>query len=127
MRVFKTKWFARYARKNGIDDNALIETVREAEGGLIECDYGGGLVKQRIPRDGAGKSGGYRGVLAYRSETRSVFLYCFAKSKLDNIKKSDVEAFKLIAAKFLGFSDTEIATAIENEEIEEVEYNAKKI
>lgn len=127
MRVFKTKWFARYARKEGIDDKILVEAIREVEKGLLDADYGGGLIKKRIARDGAGKSGGYRSIIAYRSGTRSVFLYCFAKSNIENLKKSEVTAYKMITAKYLGFNDTEIASASKNGELEEVEYNDDKI
>lgn len=81
MRLFKTKWFARFARKEGIEDRKLVDAVREMERGLIDADYGGGLIKKRVARDGAGKSGGYRSIIAYRSETRCVFMFCFAKKR----------------------------------------------
>lgn len=57
VRIFKTKWFTRFAAKEGVDDAKLAETVQNIESGLIDADYGGGLVKQRIARDGGGKSG----------------------------------------------------------------------
>jgi hypothetical protein len=58
VRIFKTKWFARFARKENILDARLIEAVRLAEDNKIDSILGGGLIKQRIPRDGGGKSGG---------------------------------------------------------------------
>lgn len=127
MRVFKTKWFARYTRKEGIDEKVLVEAIREVEKGLLDADYGCGLIKKRIARDGAGKSGGYRSIIAYRSGTRSVLLYCFAKSDIENLKKGEVTAYKMITAKYFGFSDAEIASALKNGELEEVEYNDDKI
>ncbi|MDR0383569.1 MAG: type II toxin-antitoxin system RelE/ParE family toxin, partial [Spirochaetaceae bacterium] len=33
MRIFKSKWFARFARKNRIDDSALKEAVADIEAG----------------------------------------------------------------------------------------------
>ena len=48
MRVFKTKWFARFARKEDISDKKLIDAVREAENGLNDGDLGGGLIKTSL-------------------------------------------------------------------------------
>jgi RelE toxin of RelE / RelB toxin-antitoxin system len=47
MRIFKNKWFVRFARKERITDAKLAEAVRNAEKGLIDADYGGGVIKQR--------------------------------------------------------------------------------
>lgn len=127
MRVFKAKWFARYARKEGIDDRKLVQAIHEAEKGQIDADYGGGLIKKRIARDGDGKSGGYRSIIAYRSKTRCVFLYCFAKNDMENLNKKEVSGYKALSALYLGFTDREIATALEKREIEEVEYNDEEI
>ena len=50
MRVFKTKWFVRFARREEISDKALREAVERAEHGLIDADLGGGLIKQRVAK-----------------------------------------------------------------------------
>jgi hypothetical protein len=42
MRVFKTRWFARFARSEGIGDISLREAIERAERGLIDADLGGG-------------------------------------------------------------------------------------
>ena len=34
MRIFKTKWFIRFARKQGIKDSKLIKAIEEIEEGL---------------------------------------------------------------------------------------------
>ena len=127
MRVFKTKWFSRYARKESIDDDKLAEAIREVEKGQIDAVLGGGLIKKRVARDGGGKSGGYRSLIAYKSETRCLFLYCFAKNDFDNIEDDDLKEYKKFSQKFLGFNDTEIAFALENGTIQEIKYNDKKI
>jgi hypothetical protein len=66
MRIFKNKWFVRFARKERITDTKLAQAVRNAEKGLIDADYGGGVIKQRIARAGQGKSGGYRSIIILR-------------------------------------------------------------
>lgn len=127
MRILKTKWFARFTRRENIADSKLVEAIQEIEKGLIDADYGGGLIKKRVARDGGGKSGGYRSIIAYRSETRSVFMFCFAKSDKENLDKNEVAQYKDAAGIYLGFSDTEIAEALKQRELEEVEYHDDKI
>jgi hypothetical protein len=66
MRVFKNAWFGRFARKEKISAAALLDAVERAEKGLIDADLGGSVIKQRIARPYAGKSGGFRSVVLYR-------------------------------------------------------------
>ena len=49
-RVFKTRWFERFARKEKIRDPVLVDAVARAEGGQVDADLGGGVIKQRIAR-----------------------------------------------------------------------------
>jgi hypothetical protein len=72
VRVFATKVFVRFTRSERLDDKRLCEAIARAESGLIDAELGGGLIKQRVARQGGGRSGGYRTVIAYRSEQRSV-------------------------------------------------------
>ena len=41
MQAFKTKGFARWARKEGLGDDALTSAVFEMEHGLIDVNLGG--------------------------------------------------------------------------------------
>ncbi len=66
-RFFANRWFAKFAAKEKISDATLADAVRRAESGLIDADLGSGLIKQRIARQGRGKSGGYRSILIFRS------------------------------------------------------------
>lgn len=84
MRLFKTKSFIRFARRERISDASLREAVQRAERGLVDAELGG-VIKQRVARPGQGRSGGYRVLPAYRVNTLSVFLYGFAKNERDNI------------------------------------------
>jgi hypothetical protein len=85
VRIFKTKWLARYARRQRIADRSLKEAVMRAGHGTIDADLGGGIIKQRVARSGQGRSGGYRMLIAYRPGARAVFLYAFAKNERENI------------------------------------------
>ena len=80
MRIFKSKWFTKFARKECIADAKLCEAVRNAEQGIIDADYGDGVIKQRIARPNEGKSGGYRSIVLFRLGDRAFFVYGFAKS-----------------------------------------------
>jgi len=71
MRIYKSKWLARFSRKERSADASLCEAVRNAERGMIDADYGGGVIKQRIARQNEGKSGGYRSIILFRNLTLS--------------------------------------------------------
>lgn len=120
MRVFKTRWLARFARHERIEDRNLIEAIARAEQGLIDADLGGGLIKQRVARKGQGRSGGYRMMIAYRTKDRAVFFYGFAKSERENVGPDELLTMREIAAEFLARDADQIAEAIRNNKIEEV-------
>jgi hypothetical protein len=121
VRIFKNKWFAKFAGKEGISDEKLIQAVRDVDAGNIDADYGGGVIKQRIARPKEGKSGGYRSIILYRKEDKAFFVYGFAKSVMENIDKADVKGFKQLAKVMLDLTDEELKILMKNKEIEEVE------
>ena len=96
MQVFKTKWFARFARQELISDASLREAIARAEQGLIDADLGGGLIKQRIARKGQGRSGGYRSVIAFRKGRRAVFIFGLTKSDKENFAQDELESAREI-------------------------------
>jgi hypothetical protein len=120
VRVFKTKEFARFSRRDKIADAWLCEAVDRAERGLVDADLGGGLIKQRIARAGQGRSGGYRTLMAFRSKERTIFVYGFAKSERDNIDSDELEYWRRIARSFLNMPDATIATMLNQQELKEV-------
>ena len=101
MRIYKTKVFARFARKERINDRELIEAIERAEQGLIDAALGGGLIKQRVARPGSGRSGGYRVVIALRTKERAIFIHGFAKNDQANIGTKELEVLQDIARAFL--------------------------
>jgi hypothetical protein len=74
MAVYKTRWFDRWARKEGLAASSLCAAVEEMRQSLVDADLGGGLVKKRIGRPGQGKSGGYRTLVATNKGNRWVFV-----------------------------------------------------
>jgi hypothetical protein len=101
MRVFKTRWFARFAKHELIADAALREAIARAERGLIDADLGGGLIKQRVARQGQGRTGGYRTIIAFRAGSKAFFLHGFAKSDRDNIGEDELIALKKFGTRLL--------------------------
>jgi hypothetical protein len=121
VRIFKNRWFARFARKNGIDDEALKSAVSEIEAGNFDADLGGHVYKQRVARPGGGKRGGYRAVLFFKCEERAFFVYGFAKNKMDNISESDLAEFRELAKQYLAYSTEEISAATDSKKFFEIE------
>lgn len=121
MEVYKTRWFSRWARKQGLDSSSLCKAVREMVAGLYEADLGGGLLKKRIARSGQGKSGGFRTLVATNRGDRWIFVYGFAKSDRSNIDPDEEEALKKLASTLLSLAPEEMEKAENAGEIIEVD------
>ena len=100
MRIFKNTWFSRFAEKEGITDAELRGLVSLLEAGQPDADLGGGVYKMRLARPGEGKSGGYRAIVFFKSEERTFFEYCFAKSNMGNISQKLLKYYKESAKKY---------------------------
>lgn len=114
MRIFRNKSFTRFAKNAELDDAALRKAVDDAERGLIDARLGGGVIKQRVARQGKGKSGGFRTIILYKAHTLAFFVHGFAKKDQDNIANNELAALKLLASQMLSFDDKEIAKAVES-------------
>jgi hypothetical protein len=121
VRIFKTKWLTRFARREAIADHSLREAIERAGRGLIEADLGGDLIKLRVARQGQGRSGGYRMLVAYRAQGRAVFLFGFAKSDQENIGPTELLSFREIAADWMAADDSRIREKIVDGTIKEIE------
>ena len=121
MRSFKTKWLTWFARREGIADKSLCETIERAERGLIDVDLGGGLIKMRVARQGEGRSGGYRTIVAYRAKERAVFLYGFAKNAIDNISPDELLVFRRVAENWLVADAAKLREEIGAGNLQEIE------
>jgi hypothetical protein len=120
VRIFTTKWLARFARRERITDESLREAIERAERGLVDADLGGGVIKQRVARSGQGRSGGYRMLVAYRAGARAVFLYGFAKNERENIGSDELLTLREIGAAWLAADAARIAQALKDEALQEV-------
>jgi hypothetical protein len=127
MRVFKNAWFRKFATKERISDAALCEAVSRAEIGLVDADLGGGLLKQRVARPGAGRSGGYRTILVFRSGARAVFVFGFAKSDRANLTMEEETAYKAAARLVLAFSEDQLDAEVASGRMTEVKCDGQDL
>jgi hypothetical protein len=121
VRIFKNKWFPKFARDEDISDAKLCRAVKDAENGLTDADYGGGVIKQRIARQNEGKSGGYRAIILFRRGDKSFFVYGFPKNEREDISKAEERAFKDLANITLSLSDDELETLLKQGTFKPVE------
>ena len=120
MRIFTSRWFQRFARKEGIADAALRKAVERAEKGQVDADLGGEVIKQRIARPGQGKSKGYRTIIVFRRGAKAFFMYGFAKSHRANINADEEEQFKEAAKHVLALTEKQLAELLMKGDFTEV-------
>jgi hypothetical protein len=125
VRIFKTKWVARFIRRERIHDAGLKEAIERAERGIVDADLGGGLIKQRVARPGQGRSGGFRMIVAYRTEQRAFFVYGFAKNERENIEDSELQTLRDIAAELLSHDETALDDAVSMGNLQEIKNGEK--
>ena len=111
MQTFKTKAFARFADRAGLEDAALCEAVRRARDGLIDADLGGGVIKQRIARKGGGRSAGFRTIVVFRRGALAFFVHGFAKSDRENLRRKELSGLRSLANEYLALDEAGLAAA----------------
>jgi hypothetical protein len=105
LRIFKLKWFSRWAKKHALTDGILKFAVEEIVAGIVEADLGGNLYKKRIATRGRGKSGSVRTILTYSAGNKTFYLYAFEKSDQDNITNKEKAALQELGNFYLGLDD----------------------
>lgn len=120
MRIFKNKWFVKFAKKEKIDDEKLCGLINEIVKGNVDVDYGGGVIKQRLARLNQGKSSGYRCIILYHHYDKYFFVYGFPKNERENISKEDEKAFKALSQKMLQLSNNDLEKMLQVGILEEV-------
>jgi len=113
-RIFKTAWFAKAARKAGIEDAALREAVRQAACGQA-VDMGGGVFKKRLNQNR------HRAIVLARVANRWVLEYVFAKQDKANIARDELQAFRKLAGLYAGLSDEQVQRLLDNGDWTEID------
>ena len=120
MRIFKTKIFSKWAKPQNINDDSLKKAVTELCQGNSDGDLGGYVFKKRVAREGQGKSGSYRTIIAFKIDDNAFFVYGFSKSDKANLDTKELKAFKQLAKDLMRMSSKQIELALSNEELIEV-------
>jgi len=120
VRIFKDEEFARRARKEKISDETLREIVAAAERGIVAARLGGELLKLRIARPGAGKSGGYRSIIAFRHKDKAFYIHLFSKNDTDNIYEGELADLKAYGRILLSLTDPQLRVAIDADKLMEI-------
>ena len=79
--------------------------------GIASANLGGGVVKDRIPREGQGRSGGFRTLCCLRDDGIAIFFSLFAKKDKANIDNQELQEARRIAAGFRALSEDELRAA----------------
>jgi hypothetical protein len=124
-RIFKTPDFVSWANDEGVSDETLLAAIKEVETGLIDANLGGNVIKKRVARPNDGKSGGFRTIIAFKSNDNAFFIFGFAKNEKENLSLKEKKALKLLAKEYFSYDDKQLATALKVKELIEVEETSK--
>jgi hypothetical protein len=115
MDIYKTREFSRLAGKARLTDAELLASAKRAEKGLADAEIGKFLIKQRVPRRGRGRAGGFRAILFHRQGDKAVFLHLFAKNERGNLSSTEEDAYRVIAKAMAKLSRSAIEELIERQ------------
>ena len=126
MIVYLSKAFTRLARREGLIKVHICQAVAEMNAGLIDANLGASLFKKRIAMPGQGKRGSWRALLGFQVGKKAFFLYLFPKNSRDNIEDDEMKALKRLTKYYLTLKPSEIKTALQCGELNEVNCNEKE-
>jgi hypothetical protein len=117
--------FAAGCEIKGWKDDDLCRAVLEMTEGLIDANLGGALFKKRIARNGQGKRGGFRTIVAKPEFETWLFVYGFAKSDLSNISTARELHCRDAVKEFLSLGLDQRETEIEDGRLFKVNCHAQ--
>lgn len=126
MNVYLSKAFTRLARREELTDVHICQAVAEMNAGLIDANLGAGLFKKRIAMPGQGKRGSWRALLGFQAGKKAFLLYLFPKNSRGNIEDDEMKALKRLTRYYLALKPSEIKTALQCGELNEVNCNEKE-
>ncbi len=112
MKKLSTKWSKKWSKKVNLSNQNLLDAINALETGLSTADLGNHLFKVRIKRDHSGKSSGFRTIILFKTDDRSIFLFGFGKNEKENIDKNELQYLKTLGNDLLSLNYTELEKAI---------------
>jgi len=113
MDILSIKWFKKWSKKASLENQDLLDAVKNLEDGLSTANLGNHLFKVRAKREHGGKSSGFRTIVVYRENDKAVFLYGFGKNEKQNISKSELQYFKKLGNDLLALDKDQLKQFIE--------------
>ncbi len=128
MKHYKIRKFISEAKKIDLKDEILVETLNEFLGMGREhqqkYSLGANLYKLRLStKEGRGKSGGSRSILAFKKDSRLFWLHLFSKNEKGNVTTSELKKLKELSNIVLELSDEQIYKLLNLGELYEVNEN----
>ncbi|WP_210080401.1 type II toxin-antitoxin system RelE/ParE family toxin [Pantoea endophytica] len=120
MAIYVLKPFDRNTKGDAINSAKLCKAALEV---MAEASFGRGVYKKRIPLV-AGKSGGARAVVAFKTEKHLFFVNGYAKSAFKSsgreISESDLALYKEVAKQLFEMTSEQAKVAIKTGKMREV-------
>lgn len=115
MSVYKTRTFTRWMKKSELNDQDLVDAVKEMQAGLIDADLGGDIYKKRIAIGNKGKSAGVRTIVATKKNNVWFYIFGFEKKVRANISDDEKEALQFLARDLLNADTQQILLYIDTQ------------
>ena len=103
MKIIKTRIFAKWAKKNDVNEQSLVNAAYEISADNFEANLGGGIIKKRIANKGRGKSSSARTIVAFKRGSHLFYVFGFEKNEKSNISKREEDALKIVARELFAF------------------------
>lgn len=120
MNIYKTRLFARWAKKEGLADKVLVQAIDELNSGLHDGNLSRHLFKKRVRKAGQGKRGAYRTIVAIQINRQAFFLFGFEKNQKSTLTANEQETLKEFAQEWLSMTEQKLKKAVICGEIIEV-------
>ena len=105
----------------------MRDAVARAGKRQIDADLGGGVIKHRIARPGAGRSNGYRTIILFRRGALVFFVYGFSKSRRANLDEDEQKQFMQAAKHVLALTEEQLAELLHRGDFVEVESDEQEV
>lgn len=125
MLIYKSKWFSKWASKQGLSDESLRSAITELKKGLVDAHLGSNVFKKRVAIQGQGKRSSLRTLVAAELEGKAFFIYGFSKSSRANITDKELHAFRRLSTELLSYNCNELELAVQAGSLIEVKQNER--
>lgn len=112
MSYYITRQASKWAKSEKCSDAQLINALQEMKRGLTGNALGANLYKKRIAVPGAGKSGGWRVIVATKFRGHWFVIHGFAKNVQANIDAQQLADLKVLSKALLSYDDLTIDRAV---------------